>query len=641
MSELTYELYLMNVPFNSDYKHIVYFGNNASAITNQTNTFIARANNNGYHFENLNVIVKNREFIIKGTTTNFDKCNYMMFKSSNDTRWYYAFIDEVLYDTYKGTTIHHTLDVWQTYHTSAKFNNCFIERGHIRKSDDDIGRWIAPEPIGFGADFETEHDIFDNTLWQPYLVIESLSMPIIQPPVPVTKETLKPIGVTGASTTSKFVISNVDFSKFLYGGVGTGINVTGYFRIHPYDSYIRNCLNLWQLPEYTDLIKRNIDDDGVPEEFIGNQTENHMSDIISFTFVPFFILGTTTPSTTQLSGVDDNGNRVTVGDVLTSSRNHSQTDTVNINNNHLGCFNGYDENDNPNYYRPENNKLYTSLARCFKIYNKNGVSIPLRPELLNNLNQIVLTMYMHTYGNEIKLEINYNDFNNNFISLPYSYSFNYGINNNVGVARDTRIAQYQTNRSIANLKYLSKGMGIISNIGTSALTFGAGSMIPSSMNLQPYMNMKSQISGFSGMASVPSQIMDLAGDIVSTEFDLSVERANAYTSQPINIGNITGDRNEINPIFTQLKLAECNPTYYECQIIDNFLNMYGYSIQEIDSVKDYLTHRSKWNYIKTKDCRCNTKSPNKDNIAFNKIFDSGTTVWRNIDDVGDYTLQNN
>ena len=50
---------------------------------------------------------------------------------------------------------------------------------------------------------------------------------------------------------------------------------------------------------------------------------------------------------------------------------------------------------------------------------------------------------------------------------------------------------------------------------------------------------------------------------------------------------------------------------------------------------------SEINYVKTKECRCNTKSPNQDNIVFNKIFDSGTTVWRDIDEVGNYDYVHN
>lgn len=628
MAVLTYEIYLLNVPFNSDYKNILYFGNDT---TRQFNTFSSRAL---YHYSNLNIVVKNGVFILKGTTDNFDKCNYLMYKSQNDERWYYAFIDEVLYNSYQTTKIYHTLDVWQTYHTTAKFNSCFIERGHIKKSEDEIGRWIAPEPIGFGADFETEHNIFEHINWQPFLVIESLSLPFLR-----TLDVISTYGILNPTE----IVNPVNMTRYEYGGVQSSVSdlgVTGYYRIHPSPSYLKNLLSLWQNMEYTSYIDKIQDHGRINSDYLDKQSVNHIGDILSFSYLPLFILGTGTPITRSILGIDDNGNSITVGDYIYNAISQDESDYVDINNNRLGCF-----NDDGEYYKPINNKLYTSLARCFKIYNRNGLSIPLRPELLNDINRISLTLHMHTYGNDIKIEINYNDLKNNYINIPYHYSFQYGINNNVGVAQETAIQAYATRATSERLGYIAKGIGIVTETGLGVGSIASGfSKIPrkfiQGFDSYEMTNSKMVGIGSAGVAKGVADTFNLVGDIMSTEFDLSVQRANAYASQTVNIGNMTGDRNNINPEFTKLRLAECNPTYNECKIIDDFLTRYGYSIQSIEDLQPFLHNRNHWNFIKTKGCRCNTQSPNKDNVAFNMIFDNGTTVWEDIDEIGDYTLTN-
>lgn len=645
-----YEIKLMNVPFNNSYKHIVLF----DSISDQEEAFTALAQSSGKEYEDLNVIVKNGSFILKGKWDTFNNYNYMMYRykdtgypqNNHISKWFYAFILDVQYNSRIGTVISHTLDVWQTYHIGAKFNKAFIERGHIAKDDDVIGRWIAPEPIGFGADFETEQDIFSNLNFTPQVCIESLSLPILHDK---TFAVYKPSGAHPSET--------IHMSRFEYGGVGTGSNITGYYRIFPSSSYLKNILSLWQYPEYTTIIDEM--DWNSYQNF--KQSNNHISDIISFSILPQFIFGTSSPTTINISGIDNSGNNVTVGSYLNSSTVQHEPSTVSIDNTQLGCV-----NENGTHYVPNNNKMYTSLARAFKVFNKNGLSIPMRPELFDdiaNQNSLTLEIYMHTYGNEIKLELkNYNDLDVNYLNIPYAYSFNYGLNNNVGVAQDTRISAYNTARSIATLKYVQKGIGIAAELGLGAAGLGsgigsvlAGSALQQSvsqkiLNQFPNATVPTEVgvtnpmraaAGVGGIAKGVTDTVGLIADIKGTEFDLAIERANAYTSQSVNIGNVVGDRLDVTSDFVKLRFAECNPTYYECQIIDKFLDVYGYSIMRWYDLEAFLTHRKKWNYIKTKDCNIELDAPNNDIVTMNNIFNAGTTVWRKLSYVGNYNQTNN
>lgn len=650
-----YEIYLMNVPFNSSYKHLVYFPN----TTAQNRAFGLGSTASGhfwkYHYNNLNIIVKNNSFVLSGRWDKFNECNYMAYRYTDDygtdldhtSKWYFAFIVDVNYNTRLGTVITHSLDVWQTYHIGATFNRAFIERGHIAKSDDIIGRWVAPEPIGFGADFETEQDIFKTLNFTPQVCIESLSLPILRNK---TFTVYKPSGAHPSEI--------VHMSRFEYGGVGTGSNITGYYRIFPSASYLKNMLSLWQYPEYTTIIDEM--DWNSYQNF--KQSNNHISDIISFSILPQFIFGTSSPTTINISGVNpsDETSTITVGSYLNSSTIQHESSTVSIDNTQLGCV-----NENGTHYVPKNNKMYTSLARAFKVFNRNGLSIPMRPELFTDiasLSSLELEIYMHTYGNEIKLELkNYNDLDVNYLNIPYAYSFSYGLNNNVGVAQDTRISAYNTARSIATLKYVQKGIGVATELGLggAALGSGTGSVLAGSalqqsvsqkiLNQFPNATVPTELgvtnpmraaAGVGGIVKGVTDTVGLIADIKATEFDLAVERANAYTSQSVNIGNVVGDRLDVTSDFVKFRFAECNPTYYECQIIDRFLDIYGYSIMRWYNLGDFLTHRNHWNYIKAKETSIQIDGPDSDTVLFNNIFLAGTTVWRSLADVGNYNQTN-
>ena len=74
----------------------------------------------------------------------------------------------------------------------------------------------------------------------------------------------------------------------------------------------------------------------------------------------------------------------------------------------------------------------------------------------------------------------------------------------------------------------------------------------------------------------------------------------------------------------------------EAKRIDDFLTMYGYSINRIKAPN--LTGRQYWNFVKTENAVIAGDMPASSKEAIARIFDGGITFWHNGDNVGNYLI---
>lgn len=72
--------------------------------------------------------------------------------------------------------------------------------------------------------------------------------------------------------------------------------------------------------------------------------------------------------------------------------------------------------------------------------------------------------------------------------------------------------------------------------------------------------------------------------------------------------------------------------------IDNYFSMYGYKIGEIGAPN--MNARPHWTYVKTTGCDLTGSIPASDKSAIETIFDSGVRFWHNLDEMGNYGLDN-
>lgn len=70
--------------------------------------------------------------------------------------------------------------------------------------------------------------------------------------------------------------------------------------------------------------------------------------------------------------------------------------------------------------------------------------------------------------------------------------------------------------------------------------------------------------------------------------------------------------------------------------IDDFLTVYGYSINKVDTPQ--IHNRPYWNFIQTKGCNITGDIPSSSLAAINAIFDGGIFFWNNGDNIGNFEI---
>lgn len=86
--------------------------------------------------------------------TSFDysivlKANYMAFQNPDySNKWFFAFVDDVIWKGENNTEIVFTIDSWSTWFHETTVKSCFVSREHV--NDDTIGLNTVPENLDVG-----------------------------------------------------------------------------------------------------------------------------------------------------------------------------------------------------------------------------------------------------------------------------------------------------------------------------------------------------------------------------------------------------------------------------------------------------------------------------------------------------------
>ena len=109
------------------------------------------------------------------------QANYIAFQNPDySNKWFFAWIDDVIYKGDKNTEITFTIDAWSTWFDYWQKKVCFINRQHV--NDDTIGLHTVPENLDVG---EVIQEKFDEVTFQTesdepnfYFAINSTYNPI-------------------------------------------------------------------------------------------------------------------------------------------------------------------------------------------------------------------------------------------------------------------------------------------------------------------------------------------------------------------------------------------------------------------------------------------------------------------------------
>lgn len=131
------------IKLDRDYRNVLSYSESQLLATCRDNRYrIAEASN--YSF-----IGRDNRIIVNFTWGQCIKANYIAFQNPNyNNKWFFAFIDNVVYKSDEATEIDFTIDAWSTWFNDWQKKPCYIVREHV--NNDGIGQNTIPENLDVG-----------------------------------------------------------------------------------------------------------------------------------------------------------------------------------------------------------------------------------------------------------------------------------------------------------------------------------------------------------------------------------------------------------------------------------------------------------------------------------------------------------
>lgn len=544
-------LYVGVVPWNSDLKNVQSYESRAVQIS--TIQGLSK-----HKYEHINIIRRDSDLILKGVNEDLTQCNYLMYQNKDiSDKWYFAFIDNVQYNSLNSVIISHTIDVWQTYQFDITYYKNLILRSHVAKSADTVGRWLAPEPISVAPEFERKHNVFNNLSWTPQYVLHSTS------------------------------VYNPKTKKYEYKGNGTGATLSAEYGIFvDNDSDIQKVVINYGRKSVEEIA----DDVG---QTSGNKTwKDWVNSIFAGSAATDVV--ESVKATTSIADLQDHRNEL-IGLYAIPSWVHDGTNkyatnaitsksvSVTLPTSTLACG-----------YTPRNKKMLSSLCKAYLFYNENGFKLPLKPELFTSGTPTFTVKSTELSTNGFILQIgSYADYTVKTNKISYNCENRLGYDANTGLDKV--------------LNGLTATVGVVNAVGSVASQAFAG-------------NIGGAVQGAVGA------------------FQQSINMIDALGQRGVNTG-ASGDIMSITEKRAMPVFADVSPTEAQCRYIDDFLDVYGYAINEIGKISTYMKNRSNWNYIQVANCNIKVSAPNDDVNKLKHMFENGVTIWHKK--FGDYDQSNN
>lgn len=505
-----------------------------------------------------------------GMVKNFEKTNYtyiVMDSDFSDTP-YCCYVTDIEITSRGTTKLYLELDVFQQYVYDCTFYRSYIERAHVKTSDDIIGAYTQIEPIS-GTQY-IKQELLDFTAdLSPYYVLHCLGQ----------------IGISEE-------LGNVVFPyNKNCGGIPSNLCL-GSDNLND----IQKAIN-----KYSEL-KTNVLFFNIPQD--GRQNCQYIQTVPSFTAGGNY----TDPSSQSTNN-------------LNFHYPNSVTKEYSFNYNTLTMINGY---------RPKNKKLFTSQCQTLSFSNRNGTEKTFLPELLTKFNNISFNLRGSCGGVGKYLAIlnNYNaPDNERFLHVNYGgyVSLGYDMNNSSAVdfqrsmnllntAGDVGFTIFSRGLTPTSGKYVYKGA-----------TFQNEKELTQALKNQANANTIDYISSAGGIVS---QITNGINDSIAT-----------YQSNIKNIGSSSG-LDDFGLFTYSAKLYVKSIDRDTAESLDNFLSIYGYSINEILSVSEYMNTRSNYNYIKVSNLNANLWCPDNHYTLFKSLFENGIRIWHNYNNFGNLGVNN-
>lgn len=520
------------------------------------------------------------------------QADYMMFKNSTfENKWFYAFIVDWEYLNNGNTLIQYVIDDIQTWFFDCELGDCFVEREHAM--DDTIGANRIPEPVGSDR-------VIMNMRWEaPDMADYSV----------VIQASQENRGETGWQ------------SDELHQGQYNGLAISRM-----------PCNTLDEAEDISNLLNDMLGDGAYDE----NATEQQH--IVSMIMMP--------------SQYTNTGGTKTVGSIV-------------IDNTPYSSISGFQGNRTSlNGYIPKNKKLLTAPYKTLFLTNGIGATATLDydefvdPQGVKIEPSFKVSGTMNGSGQIMCVPQNYKGVENN-----YDYKIVISEFPMCGYTLDAYRAWIAGGGDVRQKVDAVKGvvnglfgaLNLIENVGsaynklwnqtyqanyaqrTAGKNLNKGALNAVSVGASNYANQNTSMTeavgnsnAVSGGGGIISGLANTAINYMETEYNAGVQ---ANIPVGMTAGNVMVGLRELN-----FRCFDVDVNAKDAEIIDEYFSKYGYQTNRLKVPN--ISGRPQWNYVKTKDCEIigNIPAATKANII--DIFNSGITFWKNGDNIGNYSLNN-
>ena len=665
------DVYLLNTPLHSDGVNTLTW----SSETRQYNYFYSRR-----VFTLTNFYYQRKDFALKveiPVDELYGKIDYMMYRNNAYTnKWFYAFIDDIVYVNDTTSLIYIRTDEFQTWYFDIQFNPCFVVREHT--NDDTIGANRTDEGLGLGAYICNKKE----TMWT------ATDNPRIAMLAPVNVNSIEGVVVSGTPirhTAPRWC--TVDYTQFYNATGWTGYILFKCSNVGTSDEDVRIRYDVYKVATLEEAQQMLITN--TPLNKIEELEMPNLYGVYPSAFPPYSSLATNYYAVSFSISATQSGGEVTTESYVTylnhnilgyNFRSGGMTvDTVQrwiseLNRQSLSddigalylipprvCGSAITDSNNTstkrsktftlvrsvNGYVPKNNKLYIYPYTVVKVHNANDSARVLQPELFSTYGTCVFSYWssFQPNCNVIGVPNNYAgvaeslEYAINSAKYPLSRGRYNGFQNYLGIhsaERNIAIASGVINTAMSAIPFLMGGVGPQNALvnqdpwdwWNSSLAYHRSNALGTHTNVRAIDRGNTQSRG------------SAASGLVNNALGLAQTLAEDNAKQNERFGTIGSiDNNNLNAVNAiNIYIEQQTITYDYAKRIDDFFSMYGYKTNQLKTPN--ITGRLNWNYVQVANANITGAIPNDSMDRIRAMLESGVTFWHNPSTYMDYSQAN-
>lgn len=632
---------LNNIPLNKSYEHTVYYPDRdtqAQAFMKYKKYTLKDYSYQRSQLGTIRVALKYEQLI---------DCNYLMFKNTNfENKWFYAFITGIGYVSNDVTDVYYDLDVMQTWCYDYEFMPTFVDRQHSKT--DALYENTQPEGLELGADYDRNTKLEFNTCGDgnnmDFLILATTNPTGGHPSAGVSNGIL--FSIYQYQGKSADVIAKLN--QFINNGLES--NVVGIYTCPENSGQVKSYTTGGSYASgYTPRNKKLL---CYPYCFI--TVNNHLGQEMELHYENFRASGNKLPDkdypftfvlmNTILPIPQSNlvpSNYLFYGGTSQSALLIYEKISYDVYP--TGAFSG----DTFKVWLAQNKNTYSaSLNAIGNTYDTN-MAIADNNYTMAGLNAANARTNQHLQANSALTQAE----NSNRASLAINNAqsnqalYN-GVSNIVGKAVDavgaglkgditgfvdntfgvfSETTQTSLNQNIYNAQANQINTQLLnSQIGAQASEAISVNTFQTAMKNATLAQTNAQLSALNAYQNATAQLMAKKQDIQHQPSNLHGALMNDTWNARFNLMGFTVYEKYIKPEYAKR--------------IDAYFDKYGYAQRSMYVPE--RQNRKHWSYLKTVGCNIKGNINNTDLVTIKTIYDNGITTWNNLEEVGNYALDN-